>query len=108
MMKMDFQIMANLFNVWAEQGLSIAIGEVFAIDGKCIKSTLTGGNQSCQNFVSVVSVYSHQQGWVVRHQVIENSKKSEIGVVEQLVETLSGRHIVITSDVLHCQKKLLN
>ncbi len=108
MMKMDFQIIANLFNVWAEQGLSIAIGEVFAIDGKCIKSTLTGGNQSCQNFVSVVSVYSHQQGWVVRHQVMENSKKSEIGVVEQLVETLSGRHIVITADALHCQKKLLN
>lgn len=108
MMEMDFQIIANLFNVWAEQGLSLAIGEVFAIDGKCIKSTLTGGNQSYQNFVSVVSVYSHQQGWVVRHQVMENSKQSEIGVVEQLVEMLSGGHIVITADALHCQKKLLN
>ena len=30
MMEMDFQIIANLFNVWAEQGLSIALGEVFA------------------------------------------------------------------------------
>ena len=30
MMEMDFQISANLFNVWAEQGLSIALGEVFA------------------------------------------------------------------------------
>jgi DDE_Tnp_1-associated len=105
MMEMDFQIITDLFNIWAEQGLSIAIGELFAIDGKCIKSTLRGGNQSAQNFVSVVSVYSHQQGWVVRHQVMENSKKSEIGVVEQLVEMLSGRHIVITADALHCQKK---
>ena len=75
MMEMDFQIIANLFNTWAEQGLPIAIGELFAIDGKWIKSTLTGGNKSCKNFVSVVSVYSHQQGWVVRHQVMENSKK---------------------------------
>ncbi len=108
MMEMDFQIIANLFNVWAEQALSIASGELFAIDGKCIKSTLIGGNQSCQNFVSVVSVYSHQQGWVVRHQVMENSKQSEIGVVEQLIKMLSGRHITITADALHCQKKLLN
>ena len=92
MMAMDFQIMANLFNVWAQQALSIATGELLAIDGKCIKSTLTGGNQSCQNFVSVVSVYSHQQGWVVRHQVMENSKKSEIGVVEHLVQMLSCKH----------------
>ena len=35
---------------------------------------------------------------------MENSKKSEIGVVEQLVETLSGRHIVITADALYCKK----
>lgn len=108
MMEMDFNIIANLFNVWADLNLSISTGELFAIDGKCIKSTLTGGNKSCQNFVSVISVYSHLQGWVVRHQVMENSKKSEIGVVEQLVKTLFGRHIVITADALHCQKKLLN
>ena len=108
MMEMDFQIIANLFNVWAEQSLSIAVGELFVIDGKCIRSTLTSGNDSYRNFVSVVSVYSHQQGWVVRQQVMENSKKSEIGVVEKLVEMLSGKHIVITADALHCQKKLLS
>ena len=56
--------MANLFNVWAQQALSIATGELFASDGKCIKSTLTGGNQSCQNFVSVVSVYTAVCGFM--------------------------------------------
>jgi hypothetical protein len=43
-----------------------------AIDGKSIKSTLVGGNSSYQNFVSLVSVYSHERGWVVRHKVMEN------------------------------------
>ncbi len=33
-----------------------------AMDGKSIKSTLTGGNSSYQNFVTMVSVYSHHQG----------------------------------------------
>ncbi|MDM9582572.1 MULTISPECIES: hypothetical protein [unclassified Nostoc] len=34
----------------------------------------TGGNKSYQNFVSIVSVYSHQEGWVVirDHWSIEN------------------------------------
>jgi hypothetical protein len=78
MISIDFQILAELFNVWAEKSLPINFKELFAIDGKCIKSTVTGGNQSYQNFVSIVSVYSHQQGWVIRHQAMENNKNSEI------------------------------
>ena len=76
-----------------------------AIDGKSIKSTLVGGNSSYQNFVSMVSVYSHARGWVVRHKVMENHHGSEIEVIEELVKELSGSQIVITTDALHCQKK---
>ena len=76
-----------------------------AIDGNSIKSTSVGGNSSYQNFVSLVSVYSHERGWVVRHKVMENQHRSEIEVVEELVKELSGSQIVITADTLHCQKK---
>ena len=76
-----------------------------AIDGKSIKSTLVGGNTSYQNFVSMVSVYSHERGWVVRHKVMENQQESEISVVEELIQELSGSHVIITADALHCQKK---
>ncbi|MEG4208376.1 hypothetical protein QUA20_31420 [Microcoleus sp. Pol7_A1] len=38
-----------------------------AIDGKTIKSTLVAGNTSYKNFVSMVSVYSHERKWVVQH-----------------------------------------
>ena len=78
-----------------------------AIDGKSIKSTSVGGNSSYQNFVSLVSVYSHERGWVVRHKVMENQhrSRSEIEVVEELLKELSGYQIVITADALHSQKK---
>ena len=78
-----------------------------AIDGKSIKSTRVGGNDSYQNFVSIVSVYSHQQGWVVRHQALENKYQSEIEVVEALVKELWNMKVIITMDALHCQKKTI-
>lgn len=76
-----------------------------AIDGKTRKSTSVGGSSSYQNFVSRVSVYTHHHGWVVRHQVRENKHHSEIEVVQELVQKLSGNKVVITVDALHCQKK---
>jgi hypothetical protein len=76
-----------------------------AIDGKTIKSTLVGGNTSYQNIVRMVSVDSHERGWVVRDKVMENQQESEISVVEELIQELSGSHVVITADALHCQKK---
>jgi hypothetical protein len=87
---LDFEVIAVLFNVWSQQTLPLAPGELMAIDGKSIKST---------------SVYSHERGWVVRHKVMENQHRSEIEVVEELVKELSGSQIVITADALHCQKK---
>ena len=104
---LDFEILAVLFNVWSQEELSIDEGELMAIDGKGIKSTLTGSSSSYQNFVSMVSVYSHHHGWVVRHQVMENKHSSEVEVVQKLVKELSGHKVVITVDALHCQKKTL-
>jgi predicted transposase YbfD/YdcC len=104
---LDFEIIAVLFNRWAQQNLPLAPGELMAIDGKSIKSTSVGGNSSYQNFVSMVSVYSHTRGWVVRHKVMENQHRSEIEIVEELMRELSGCQIVITADALHCQKKTL-
>jgi predicted transposase YbfD/YdcC len=104
---LDFEILAVLFNVWSQEALSIDEGELMAIDGKGVKSTLTGSSSSYQNFVSMVSVYSHHHGWVVRHQVMENKHSSEVEVVQKLVKELSGNTVVITLDALHSQKKTL-
>ncbi|MEG4331960.1 ISAs1 family transposase, partial [Microcoleus sp. AT9_A2] len=99
-LSLDFEVIAVLFNIWAGETLSIAPGELMAIDGKSIKSTSVGGNSSYQNFVSLVSAYSHDRGWVVRHKVMENQQRSEIEVVEELVQELAGSQVVITADAL--------
>ena len=83
---LDFEVLAVLFNVWSQETLPIHPGELMAIDGKSIKSTSIGGNSSYQNFVSMVSVYSHERGWVVRHKVMENQHQSEISVVAELIQ----------------------
>lgn len=105
--RLDFEILVVLFNIWSKQKLPITVGELMAIDGKSIKSTCDGGNSSYQNFVNLVSVYSHKQGWVVRHQAIENKYKSEIEAVSDLVKELAETQVVITMDALHCQKKTM-
>ncbi|WP_333356201.1 ISAs1 family transposase [Microcoleus sp. N3A4] len=102
---LDFEVIAVLFNRWVQQTLPKQPGELMAVDGKNIKSTSLGGNSSYQNLVSMVSVYSHEHGWVVRHKVMENKHRSEIEAVEELIQELSGCQIVITASALHCQKK---
>jgi len=81
--------------------------ELMAIDGKSIKSTLVGGNSSYQNFVSIVSVYTHARGPLVRHKVMENQQQSEICVVEQLIRGLSGSQVVIERGCTALSKKTL-
>ncbi|WP_333361985.1 hypothetical protein [Microcoleus sp. N3A4] len=76
-----------------------------AIDGKSIKNTSVSGNSSYQNFASMVSVYSHARGWVVRHKVMENQHRSEIEIVEELIRELSGCQIVIERGCTALSKK---
>ncbi|WP_369831897.1 hypothetical protein [Chlorogloea sp. CCALA 695] len=57
-----------------------------------------------QNFVSLVSVYSHQQGVVLAAQQFESNKSGELKVVQTILEALQLEGVVFTMDALHCQK----
>ena len=72
--KLDFQALAQQFEQWVSSTFTLEAGEWVAIDGKSIKGTVTEPGTAYQNFISLVSVYSHQQG------------------------------VVLTMDALHCQK----
>jgi len=103
---LDFQPFTDLFNNWAADTIPTLPGERLAIDGKGIRCTVTDYNRSYQNFISVVSVYSHNRGIVLRTQPIYNKVCSEVAIVQQLILELSGQSVVFTLDALHCQKKL--
>ena len=100
----DFQPLTDLFNSWASIFVPLMPGERMAIDGKSIRCTVTDYSQSYQDFISTVSVYSHQRGIVLRMQPISNKKISEVAIVQQLISEFCGQQVVFTLDALHCQK----
>lgn len=103
--KLDFARLTKAFHQWTMSGSQQIEGEWFAVDGKSLGSTVTHATESYQNFVSLVSVYSHQRGVVVALQQFENKATSEITVVRTLLESLTLKDAVFTFDALHCQKK---
>lgn len=102
---LDFHHLAEKFHNWMQQYVEIKPGEWLSIDGKSIKGTVSNFDNAYQNFVSLVSVYSHHQGVVVALQQFENKAESEQKVVQHLLATLHLEGVVFTLDALHTQKK---
>ncbi len=50
------------------------IGRFSSIDGKSIKHTSKGGQTNKQDFVSIVSVYNHENAGVMQLKVTHNKK----------------------------------
>jgi hypothetical protein len=104
-MNLNFDALNSAFFQWANEYVPIKEGEWLAIDGKCIGSTVTDPHDSKQNFVSLVSMFLQKTGTVVKAARYQSKKTGEIGVVQQLIEQLHVKGIVITLDAMHCQKK---
>lgn len=92
------------FNGWAQNQCSPMPGDSFSVDAKSLSSTLSGHKESVQNFVGVVSVYSHQHRLTIAQTDYQNRYESEIVVVQRLLNALNIRDVTFTCDALHCQK----
>jgi hypothetical protein len=101
----SFDAVIVAFNQWAAQYVTLAPEEWMAIDGKAIASTVTDYDTAYQNFVSLVSVFSHKRGQVLTTARLDNQKRSEISTVRALIEALDLHGVVFSLDALHCQKK---
>ena len=104
MMEIDYEQLNSAFNKWAQKQ-AIATGAAIAGDGKSLRNTVSNCDNSQQNFISMVSLFSQQQGTVIATAVMENKKESEISVIQQLLSQLKLENHVFTMDALHCQKK---
>jgi len=102
--KLSFEQLSEQFLAWAQEQYPTQAQEWFAIDGKSIRGTVVEGQQAFQNFVSLVSVYSHQRRIVVGQQAYQHKAESEIEVVRALLEQLQLQDVVFTFDALHAQK----
>ena len=103
--RIDFDNFSKAFNQWAGQYVDMCKKDTKAMDGKAIGSTTVHKDDSYQNFVSLVSVFSARRGIVLHCGKIENKKESEIPKVRQLIEALDVKGEIFTMDALHCQKK---
>jgi hypothetical protein len=104
--RINFNDVLTAFNNWAKQYVNIEENEWLAIDGKAMASTVTDCSSSYQNFVLLVSVFSHKRGQALCAARYESKKCSEIPAVQELIETLDLTDVVFSLDSLHCQKKL--
>jgi hypothetical protein len=106
MMLVKSSDLIDAFNPWASQiTTSIDLNDWVSIDGKYLRSTCQNSQNSSQNFVSIVSLFSHQTGLVLRLQKFANKKSSEIRQVQELVKGYPISGNVFTLDALHCQKE---
>jgi hypothetical protein len=106
MIQVDYQALTQVFNQWASQYTHHHRGQWIAIDGKSLKNTVSDCCGREQNFVMMVSAFSHHRGEILGVKVMENKKQSEIVAVQDLLELLNLKGVVFTMDALHCQKKL--
>jgi hypothetical protein len=102
--RLDFHLVAEQFQQWASSTFSTSPSEWVSIDGKSIRGTVTGSQTAYQNFVSLVSFYSSQQGIVLAARQFETKTTSELTVVQTMIEALHLEEVVFTLDALHTQK----
>jgi DDE_Tnp_1-associated len=106
LMQIDYLALGEAFRGWASQYEPGGEKQWVAFDGKSLRNTVTDHAGAQQNFVTMVSAFSHSRGQVLGVQVMENKHESEIVVVTNLLSLLDLQGAVITLDALHCQKKL--
>lgn len=103
-LNLDFSSLQTSFHKWAKQYVPIEENEWVSIDGKAIKSTVSDSHNNYQNFVYLVSLFSQRQEQIIYAEKFDSKEKSEIAVVEQLIESLYLKDVIFTLDALHCKK----
>jgi len=99
-----FDELSEQFKKWLIENGLVNTDELFSIDGKAIKSTLTDYSSKDQNYISIVSAFAHKSGIVLYSKKFENKKSSEIPIVEELIKDLGLEGITFTLDALHTKK----
>jgi predicted transposase YbfD/YdcC len=105
---LEYQEVQKQLNAWLKENVIIPKGEGVSGDEKALRNTVSKYAEAEQNFVNMVSLFSHGKGLVLGVKVMENQKTSEIPTVQELLKSLNLEGLVFTFDALHCQKMTLD
>ena len=100
-LRLKIDEVCSAFNKWMLQYMR---PEAMAVDGKSITSTVNTQTGK-QAFTSLVSFFGQKSQLIYRIGVLENDKRSEIHVVQEILKVMLIEKSVFTLDALHCQKK---
>ena len=100
--QLDYTGLCEQFNRWMEPLIE---SETVSVDGKSLASTFQQAPGEKQSFSSLVSFFGQRSQLILRVGKLDNEKRSEISLVQELIGTLHIERSVFTLDALHCQKK---
>lgn len=103
----EYEEFEKKFSEWTKVTLWSTKTEWIALDGKVIWWTVTNAQNSLQRYTNLVSAYSVNRKQVLKTGEVWWSKKSEIPVVQRLIEELWLTGVIFTMDALHCQRETL-
>ncbi len=104
MMGVDFTHLATAFAQWASPLVEADEERWYAVDGKGLNGSIVAPCEAHQQFVNLVSVFSHAQGLTVATDAYQSHQGSEIETVEQLLEALNLEAVRYTLNAAHGQK----
>jgi len=110
-MEMDYESLQSVFEKWALQYIDLIPLDWLSVDGKGLNSTVTDYSTSKQNYVAMINVFVERLGLVLTQERYESGKgkESEIPVaqrkLDQLLNELEVKGLIISLDAVHCQKK---
>jgi len=103
----NYASLEEAFRRWCAHGGELPDKDWIALDGKSLGSTVdkTQARSSLQDFVQVVTAFSHSKRQVLSQQSFEQTKSHEGEVVQQVIKELDLKGVHYTLDALHCSKK---
>jgi predicted transposase YbfD/YdcC len=99
----DTQLFSECFSRWMADIATLSVGEVIAIDGKCLRRSLDTASK--KSAIYMVSAWANTNQLVLGQQKVSD-KSNEITAIPKLLNQLDIAGAVITMDAMGCQTKI--
>ena len=99
----DTQLFSECFSRWMADIATLSVGEVIAIDGKCLRRSMDTASKKAA--IYMVSAWANTNQLVLGQQKVDD-KSNEITAIPKLLNQLDITGAVITMDAMGCQTKI--
>lgn len=98
----DTASLEKCFNQWVASVANVSSGRVINVDGKCLRGSRKGDNDS---FIHMVSAWCNNSNMVLGQQKVYD-KSNEITAIPALLDAMFIEGSTVTIDAMGCQKEI--